>query len=105
MADQGGRSASQLKFLRWIAAAACVVLLGLGLWVFGRSPPATVAAPKPARVPPDVASRAPSGSNPFQFGARALINAPASSAKAGDVDLCGVGKVSVDANDPMAVPH
>ena len=103
MADQEGRSGSQFKPSRWIFAAACALLLGLGLWIFGRSPPPAMPAPKSAEVPPDVPSRAPSSLNPFESIARARIDAPAASDKGGDVDICGIGKVTVDGNDPMAI--
>ncbi len=107
MADQEGRSASKFRVSRWIGAAACALLLGLGLglWVFGRSPPAAVPAPKSAEVPPDVASIAPAGLNAFESIARARINAPPASEKTGEVDVCGVGKVTVDGNDPMSIPR
>jgi hypothetical protein len=99
MADQEGRSGSPFKLFKWIGAAACALLLGMGVWVFGRAPPAAVPAP----TPPEVSLTPPSGLNPFETTARTRVNAPVAGAKGSVVDLCGVGKVSVDSDDPTAI--
>jgi hypothetical protein len=101
MADQEGRSGSQFKLFKWIGAAACALLLGMGVWVFGRAPPAAVPPPKSAEAPfsgpPDI--------NPLESTARARAIVPAASIKAGNVDFCGIGKVTLDGNDSMASYH
>jgi hypothetical protein len=96
MRDEESHSRSRAGAWKWISGVIVGVLAALGLWLWLRSHPYPPALAKIARsAQPAVAAWPPYTRMP-------AVTVPRAPAKTSEIEVCGVGKVKIDPNDPMA---
>jgi hypothetical protein len=97
MTDKESHSRSRAGAWKWFSGVLVGLLATLGLWFWVRPHPS---APPPSKIP--ISERPAIAAWP-QSTAKAVVEATRASAKTGEIEVCGVGKVKIDPDDPMAM--